>query len=66
MAKKKAWYDSKTKLGAFLVGLSAVLGTVGGLLSGNIDLATGFQALVTEVGIVVGVFGLRDLPFVNK
>ena len=64
--KKKHFYESKTKVGALLVGISAVLGTVGGFLSGSIEFASAFQALLIEVGAIVGFFGLRDLPFVNK
>ena len=57
---------SKTKVGAVLIGAAAVLGTLGGIISGNISLIVGFQTLITEVGIVWGLFGLRDLPFLNK
>jgi hypothetical protein len=57
---------SKTKIGATLVGLSAVLGTVGGLLQGSIDLGSGLTALLTEIGLVLGIWGIRDLPILNK
>lgn len=63
---EKSWYKSKTKVGGLLIGLSAILGTVGGYLTGTINLASGIQALVTEIGIVAAVFGVRDLPFINK
>ena len=66
MGKKLAWGYSKTKIGAFLVGLSAVLGTVGSWLGGAIDTSSALQALILEVGVVLTVFGIRDMPFVNN
>ena len=57
---------SKTKIGAILIGASAVLGTVGGILTGAIDIVTGIQALIVEVGAVLVAFGIRDMPFINK
>jgi len=63
---EKKWYQSKTKWGALLVGLSAVLATIGGYLSGNVDLTSAFYQLMTEVGVVCGILGIRDLPFINS
>lgn len=60
------WYKSKTKWGILLVGISAILGTISGWLSGNIGPSTAITALIAEVGAVLGLFGVRDLPFVNK
>lgn len=57
---------SKTKLGASLTGLGFILGTLGGWLSGTIDVGSAVTALITEVGIVLAVFGVRDMPFVNR
>mgnify|MGYP001618542679 CR=1 FL=1 len=57
---------SKVKLGAWLVGLSAVLGTVAGYLNGSLDMFTALQALATEVGAVFAALGLRDIPFLNS
>ena len=62
----KNWYQSKTKWAALLIGVSAALGTVGSYLSGNVDVGTAFNRLLLEVGSILGVFGIRDLPFVNK
>ena len=67
MAKEeKKWYQSKTKLSAVLFGASAIFGTLAGMTQGSIPLIAGFQTLIIEGSIVLGVFGLRDLPFVNK
>ncbi|MFH1917610.1 MAG: hypothetical protein ABIJ14_00675 [Nanoarchaeota archaeon] len=63
---EKPWYKSKTKMGATLVGLSAVIGTIGGWLQGSIDPGTAITALIAEIGVVLAVFGVRDLPVVNK
>ena len=62
----KSWYESKTKWGAVLIGLGAILGTVGGYFSGSLDIQGALQALLIEAGGVLGIFGIRDLPFVNK
>jgi hypothetical protein len=62
----KPWYKSKTKIGAALVGLSAVIGTVGGWLSGAIEPSTAIPSLIAEIGVVFTVFGVRDWPFINK
>ncbi len=64
MTTKKGF--SKTKLGAALVGIGAVLGTLGAMIAGELDIGVGITTLMTEVGIVLGIFGLRDLPFINK
>ena len=68
MAKKieKKWYASKTKIGTLLIGIGPVLVTIGGMLTGNINLVSGMSALSVEAGAVLAVFGIRDLPFVNK
>ncbi len=63
---KKKWYQSKTKIGGVIIGFSAILGTVGGWLTGTIETAFAIQSLIVEVGIVVTLFGVRDLPFINN
>ena len=65
MMTTKKWYQSKTKLGTLLVGLSLVLGTVGGWMSGAIDMSSAIQALAVQVGGILTIFGVRDMPFVN-
>lgn len=57
---------SKTKVGTLLVGIAAVVGTIGAMLNGAVDTMTGIQSLVTEVGVVLALFGLRDIPLLNK
>lgn len=66
VAKPKKWYQSKTKVGAVLIGLGAIIGTVGGVLSGTIDITAAIPALMTEIGIVAAIFGVRDLPLLNQ
>ena len=68
MVKKieKKWYQSKTKVGTLLIAAGPILMTIGGLLTGNINLVSGMTALSTEVGAVLAILGIRDLPFVNK
>lgn len=62
----KPWYKSKTKWGAILFGFSAIFGTVGGYFTGNIDLGTTINSLIAEIGLIIGVMGLRDIPILNK
>lgn len=67
MAKEeKKWYQSKTKLSAVLFGASAIFGTAAGMVQGSIPIVAGLQTVIIEGSIVLGIFGLRDLPFVNK
>lgn len=63
---KKPWYKSKTKWSAILLGGSVVLATVGGVLSGSIEFMTGIKALIPQIAIILAVFGVRDLPFINR
>ncbi len=66
MDKEKKWYQSKTKWAGLLLGLSAVLGTVGSFLNGNLSPTSALMTLTTEVGVVLAIFGIRDLPFINR
>lgn len=63
--ENKSWYKSKTKLGTVLVGIGPVLATLGAMLSGSVDFMTGVQSLAVQVGVVLAIFGVRDLPFIN-
>lgn len=64
--EKKSWYKSKTKWAAILLGGGVVLTTVGGVLNGSIEFMTGIKALVPQIAIILAVFGVRDLPFINR
>jgi len=57
---------SKTKIGATLIGVGALLGTVGAYLTGEIELASALQAVIMEIGGVLTVWGIRDWPILNK
>ena len=63
---KKVWYKSKTKIGTLLIAVGPVLATIGGLLTGSINLVSGLSALSVEVGAVCAILGIRDLPFINR
>ena len=56
---EKEWYKSKGKWGAALLTGSAILGAVGGYLSGAMDVS---QLLTTLMGIGagLGLWGVRD------
>lgn len=64
--EEKKWYESKTKWAALLIGIGPVLATVGRLLNGSLDFAGALIQLSTELGVILAVFGVRDLPFINK
>jgi len=62
----KPWYKSKTKLGVFIGGLGAIFTTIGAWTQGSIDVSAAITALMTEIGVILALFGVRDMPFVNK
>lgn len=65
MLKNKEGKLSKTKLGAVLIGLGAILGTVGAWMTGSLDPMSAIQSLIVEFGVVSTILGLRDLPILN-
>ena len=68
MAKEKAkpFYKSKTKWAALLIGIGPVLATIGAVIGGQANIMTALPVLSAEIGVVLAVFGIRDLPFINK
>lgn len=63
--ENKPFWKSKTKMGALLVGLSSVLATGGAILTGDISTMSGIQSLIVEIGVVLGIFGIRDWNIIN-
>ena len=57
---------SKTKLGAGLLGVSAIISTVAGWLTGSVDLTSAVTSIVASVGAVITAFGIRDWPILNR
>lgn len=66
LAPKKTVAKSQTKQGALVLVLGMMLATLGGILQGHIDWVTGISSLLVELGSGRLLFGVRDLPFVNK
>ena len=68
MTKKasKKWYQSKTKIGALLIGIGPLFATTGALLNGQVSINQALPIITANLGIVFGILGLRDLPFINK
>ena len=66
MTENKPWYKSQTKIGAVLIAGAAVLATIGGYLTGSVDLAGSVTALIAEIGAMKLAFGIRDWPVINK
>ncbi len=62
----KPWYRSKTKQGLILIAAGPILVTVGSIFTGSTDFVSGIQALVVQAGLLLGAFGIRDLPFINR
>ena len=60
------WYSSKTKWAGLLIGGSAFLGTLGGWLGGAMDFSTFFTTAMIDIGVILAIFGIRDLPIINK
>ena len=59
----KKWYKSKTKWAGLLGGLSAMLPGIIASLNGN------YLPIMDVLGgltIILGVFGIRDLPIINQ
>ena len=54
------FWQSKTKVGALLIGVGAILATVGGVVQGTIDIGAGITALITEIGVIMTIVGLRN------
>lgn len=63
---QKKWYQSKTKWAALLIGIGPIAVTIGSILNGSIEFVSGLTYLAPQVGVVLAVFGIRDLPFINK
>lgn len=61
--EKKPWYMSKTKWAGLLTGLGLALPGVISWLSGD---GLRFQEVWTGLTVILAVFGIRDLPFINK
>ncbi len=66
MEENKPWYKSQTKIGAVLIAGAAILATVGGYLTGSVDMVSAITALIAEVGAMKLAFGIRDWPVINK
>lgn len=64
--KNKEGRNSKTKIGAVLIAAGPVLVTVGSIITGDMQLLDGIIRLSTQVGAVLAVFGIRDLPILNQ
>lgn len=54
------WYKSKTKIGGVLIGLSLILGGVGKYLTGDQELITALTGIISGIGIVSTITGIRD------
>ena len=64
--EKKPFYKSKTKWAALLIGIGPVLATIGAIINGQANFMTALPVLAANVGVVLAVFGIRDLPFINR
>lgn len=57
---KKPWYKSRTKVGAVIGGVGAILTTVGLVLQYKLDLGTGITLIIAEIGGIYVIVGARD------
>lgn len=56
----KPWYKSKTKVGGVLIGASVALGGAGYYLTGEISSTEAVVQIVTGIGAVLTITGIRD------
>jgi hypothetical protein len=56
----KPWYKSNTKRGAFLVGVGAIVGTIGLIDQGELALSVGLPLILGELGGILTIVGLRN------
>lgn len=56
---------SRTKIGVLIVGIGAILLTAGAVYTGDMTLMKAIPLIVTEIGGILAVFGIRDLPVLN-
>lgn len=54
------WYKSKTKVGAVVAGIGAILTTVGLVLQEKLDLVIAVPLIVTEIGAIWTIIGARN------
>jgi hypothetical protein len=59
MIDTKPWYKSKAMWGAVLIAAGTTIKLVGDFLSGNIDPGTMVNQIIPQIGIVIGIVGLR-------
>jgi len=60
------WYKSKTKRGAVLIGVGAIITTVGMMDKGDLNLATGLAAIIAEIGVIWTICGFRNAMHKKK
>ena len=56
---------SKTKIGAVLAGIGTIVGTVGAYILGDIELVKAISLVISEVGVIFLIFGIRGWPILN-
>ena len=56
----KPWYKSKTKVGAVIGGIGAILATGGLILQEKLDFVTGIPLIIAEIGAIWVIVGARD------
>lgn len=54
------WWQSKTKVGALLVGGGMVLSTAGAYVLGDIDAAGAIKGVAAGFGVILVGFGIRN------
>ena len=54
------WWKSKTKRGAVLIGVGTIVVTVGMIDKGDLGLAAGIAAILTEIGVIWTIIGFRN------
>lgn len=56
----KQWWKSKTKVGAVVAGIGAILTTGGLILQEKLDFVTGIPLIIAEIGAIWCIIGARN------
>lgn len=57
---EKKWWQSNTKRGAIIAGIGSIVLTIGLMDQGTLTLADGVVAIITTLGGMLTIFGIRN------
>lgn len=60
--KNEQGFQSTTKWGSLLIGLTFILNSVASAWNGDITWTDGVSDMAISIGAIIGIWGIRDLP----